>query len=136
MCSFGIEQAIRTWADSLTRFSFFWWIDLLGSASMFESVLPIFIKCQVGSTAALGGGSLQLTRVGRILRLLRVIRVVKVLQNCFKRRSEAEMTEEELEKLKEAPPSGAQRHVTVCKGVERHVSSRRRRRRVRPTRVT
>ncbi|KAL1499281.1 hypothetical protein AB1Y20_011491 [Prymnesium parvum] len=97
---FSIEQCVRTYLDPPYACSFFWWIDIAGTGSMFNSILPIMIGCQVGSTASLG--PLLLSRLGRIMRLFRVIRVVKVLQKCFKRKVESE---EEGEKAKEAPPS-------------------------------
>uniref|UniRef100_A0A7S3F5E5 Guanylate cyclase domain-containing protein n=1 Tax=Haptolina ericina TaxID=156174 RepID=A0A7S3F5E5_9EUKA len=86
MCLFAIEQAVRMYLDPHYRYGFFSMLDAFGTVSMYTSIMPIFVHCQIGSTAVAGAGALGLSRLGRIMRLLRVIRVVKVIQACCKRR--------------------------------------------------
>jgi len=84
---FVIDQLVRTWLDwEVYAFSFDWWIDTLGSASMYTSIMPIFITCDLDGGLALGQGVSVGARLGRVMRLMRVIRVVKVLQRCLKKR--------------------------------------------------
>jgi len=93
---FGLEQLVRTYLDPHYAFSFFWWLDILGTGSMYSSIMPIIVTCQLESQAG-AVGAISLSRLGRIMRLLRVLRVVKVIQACCKRRDGEENKKAEIQ---------------------------------------
>jgi len=90
MILFFVEWGVRSWASYDEYFlSFFWWLDLVASASMLFDVLPLFVDdCNfAGSSFGMFASRLQsTTRLGRILRLLRVIRIVKIVSMLRQKR--------------------------------------------------
>eukprot|EP00388_Colpodella_angusta_P030947 GDKK01020941.1.p1 GENE.GDKK01020941.1~~GDKK01020941.1.p1 ORF type:complete len:297 (+),score=49.29 GDKK01020941.1:25-891(+) len=113
MILFLLELTINSVVQEGYKYSFFFWLDIIATASLLMDIPwimdPIFVILGLSSSSSAGGGAAARagrasragTKAGRIVRLVRLIRLVR-LTNLTSRCSREGLSEEELkEKLEE-----------------------------------